>query len=260
MAHFRKHGLPPYSVVMLHGGPGAPGGMFEVANALSQRLGILEPLQTGLSITEQISELHAIVLENCTGPVKLVGHSWGAWLVYLFAACYPSLAEKLILIGAGAFNLEYNNDIMKIRLSRLPEKQKSEAVILSALVKEGKASDSDFRRFGELMSTADSYDSIPGKKEVQSFYPEVYNAVWAEAEKLRKSGELLDLGSKIICPVTAIHGNYDPHPSSGVKEPLQKVLHNFKFVLLEKCGHYPWKERYARDDFYSILEKELGSG
>jgi len=32
---------------------------------------------------------------------------------------------------------------------------------------------------------------------------------------------------------------------------------NFRFILLEKCGHEPWKEKYARDKFYEILKKEI---
>lgn len=259
MAQFRKHGLPPYGVVMLHGGPGAPGGMYEVAHTLSQYIGIIEPLQTGLSVSDQLSDLHHIIMDNCPAPVKLVGHSWGAWLACLFAAYYPALTEKIILIGAGSFKKDYSNDIMKIRLDRLHEKKKSEAMILSALVKEGKASNANFRRFGELMSEADSYDPLPEKQEVQAFYPEVFNAVWPEAEKLRKSGELTTLGHNIMCPVMAIHGGFDPHPASGVKEPLQKTVRNFRFVLLKKCGHYPWRERYAREEFYRILTEELGS-
>jgi len=70
---------------------------------------------------------------------------------------------------------------------------------------------------------------------------------------LRRSNRLLELGRKIRCPVVAIHGDYDPHPAAGVKEPLSRVLRDFRFVLLENCGHYPWRERLARDEFYSVL-------
>jgi len=32
---------------------------------------------------------------------------------------------------------------------------------------------------------------------------------------------------------------------------------NYRFILLEKCGHEPWQEKYARDKFYEILKKEI---
>ena len=242
---------------MLHGGPGAPGGMVQPAHTLSAKMGVLEPFQTRSTIQGQITGLYETIVKHSHTPVKLVGHSWGAWVAYLFAVQYPAITEKIIMIGAGSFDAQYNANIMEVRLGRLPEKENSEALILSALVKEGKASDSDFRRFGELMAKADSFECSEENTEKLKLYPEVYNSVWKEAEKMRKSGELLALGENIICPVVAIHGLYDPHPAEGVEKPLQRVLHDFRFIGLDKCGHYPWKERYAKDIFYEILEKEL---
>ncbi|MBN2272864.1 MAG: alpha/beta hydrolase [Bacteroidales bacterium] len=245
---------------MLHGGPGAPGDILLPAVALSAKAGVFEPLLTQLSITGQIDALHEMILNHCHPPVKLAGHSWGAWLAYLYAAYHVDTAEKTILIGAGSFDIQYNVDLMKIRLNRLSEKEKSEAMILSALVGQGEASDSDFRRFGELMSKADSYDCEERKDSSIKFFPEVYNAVWKEADELRHSGELLTLGEKINCPVIAIHGIDDPHPVDGVEKPLKKVLHDFRCIRIEKCGHYPWREKYAKALFYQILERELGIG
>jgi pimeloyl-ACP methyl ester carboxylesterase len=57
--------------------------------------------------------------------------------------------------------------------------------------------------------------------------------------------------------VIAIHGDYDPHPAEGVQKPLSSVLRDFRFVLLEKCGHTPWLERQARESFYHILKEEI---
>ena len=55
----------------------------------------------------------------------------------------------------------------------------------------------------------------------------------------------------------AIHGNYDPHAAEGVREPLARVLADFRFVLLERCGHLPWIERQAREEFYRLLSDAL---
>jgi len=243
---------------MLHGGPGAPGSMQEPAVNLASQAGILEPLLTHPSITGQLAGLYETIMKHGHPPVILVGHSWGAWLAFLFAANYPALAKKLILIGAGSFEPQYNANLVKIRSNRLSEKENDEATILSALVNQGIASDSDFRRYGELMTKADSYDCDAVEKGALKFYPEVYHSVWKEAEKIRKRGELLAMGSKIACPVVAIHGMDDPHPSEGVEKPLRKVLQDFRFTALEKCGHYPWRERHAKVRFYEILAKEFG--
>ena len=80
-----------------------------------------------------------------------------------------------------------------------------------------------------------------------------------DAEALRTSGELLALGKRIDCPVVAIHGDYDPHPADGIRKPLSSVLEDFRFILLDNCGHYPWNERQARDAFYEVLRDELST-
>ena len=74
---------------------------------------------------------------------------------------------------------------------------------------------------------------------------------------LRQSGQLLQHGTRITCPVVAIHGDYDPHPIAGVQKPLSRVLQNFRCTLLEHCGHKPWIEKHARAAFYRILTQEL---
>ena len=144
-------------------------------------------------------------------------------------------------------------------MSRLNEEERIEALNLIEKISESATNDKDkpMTRLGELFSKADSYEHLPGSSEALEFSEEINRRVWAEAEKMRINGELLELGKKINCPVVAIHGDYDPHFAEGVKEPLTRVLKDFRFILLEKCGHEPWLERYARDEFYRILKREV---
>ena len=85
----------------------------------------------------------------------------------------------------------------------------------------------------------------------------MYHAVWESAAALRRSGELLKMANLIQCPVTAIHGDYDPHPAEGVRDPLSAVISGFKFILLTQCGHTPWLEKHAQKAFYQALKAEL---
>jgi len=39
--------------------------------------------------------------------------------------------------------------------------------------------------------------------------------------------------------------------------PLSAALKSFQFILLKNCGHMPWIERKARNEFYVILKEEL---
>jgi pimeloyl-ACP methyl ester carboxylesterase len=109
------------------------------------------------------------------------------------------------------------------------------------------------------MIKADSFDLLPSDNAEMEFYPVVFYKVWEEAAQLRKSGKLIEYAKNISCPVVALHGIYDSHPAAGVKDPLSSALKNFRFILLEKCGHYPWKEKYAKDILYKIFYKEMGS-
>ena len=259
MYNFRCYGNPPYKVLLLHGGPGGAGEMAPVARELSEKTGIIEALQTENSIEGQVKELNTCIENKGNSPVKLVGHSWGAWLAWIYAATYPKIIEKLILVSSASFHEKYNLKILSKRKNRLSENEQIELAHFSALLNSQEyMEDIDlFKRIGELFTKADSYDLLPENESIIDFRPDIYRSIWKEAEILRGNGELLNYGTKIKCPVVVIHGKNDPHPYLGVKEPLSKVLKNFKIFKLQNCGHYPWRERYARERFYEILEVEL---
>jgi len=259
MDNLRKYGSPPFTTAVIHGGPGAPGEMAPVARELSSVTGVLEPLQTTVSLEEQVQELHDVLQESGDLPVILIGWSWGAWLSFILAASYPKLVKKLTLIASGPFEEEYAVDITETRLSRLDKEDRAEAHSLLEVLDDLTPGDKNtaFARLGKLISKADSYNLMPYEDEALEYQFDVFLKVWGQASQLRVSGELLELGKEIQCPVVAIHGDHDPHPYRGVEEPLSRVLKDFRFILLENCGHRPWFEKSARDEFYNILKKEL---
>ncbi|MFC2123651.1 alpha/beta fold hydrolase [Bacteroidota bacterium] len=222
---------------------------------------MLEPFQTRKSVSGQIDELFIFIQDQTKVPVILIGHSWGAWLAFIFTAKYPELVNKLILISAGAFEERYNADIMNVRMNHLSATDRAEVKNLLRTLG-GQENDDDrgiFMKFGRLMAKADSYHPILEEDEVIEFQPDIFNAVWKEASEMRKSGVLIKTGTKIKCKTIAIHGDYDPHPVTGVLVPLSRIMDNFEFYELKKCGHYPWNEKYARDEFYKILDLEISN-
>lgn len=86
---------------------------------------------------------------------------------------------------------------------------------------------------------------------------EIYQSVWREAARLRDTNELINCADKIACPIVVFHGEFDPHPIDGVEKPLSERVENTKIVRLPKCGHTPWKEVFAKDEFYRLLRDEL---
>ncbi len=258
-----KHGIPPYTVAVIHGGPGAAGSMAPVARELSRTMGILEPLQTASSVDGQVAELHDQLEKHASLPVTLIGHSWGAWLSLIFAARHPSFVKKLILVGSGPLEEKYASKIAEIRESRLDKGDNLKLRALEDALNGPGVIDKDevFALFGKLIEKADTYDALPdaGDDEKIVYREDINRSVWSEAAQLRRSGKLLDLAKTIGCPVIAVHGDYDPHPAEGVEKPLRQSVMDFRLILLKGCGHEPWKERLARERFYSILLEELRS-
>ncbi len=259
MNNLRKYGAYLFRTVLIHGGPGAAGEMAPVARELSHNMGVLEPLQTEYTIDGQLVEIKYTLEKHADLPVTLIGYSWGSWLSFIFASQYPEFVGKLVLVSSGPFEQKYADKIMEIRLSRIDESERLKFdSIFNDLDKPNiQERNTSFAKLGKLISKADTYDPIEYTDENIIYSYDIYKNVWKQAEKLRKSGRLLKYADNIKCPVIAIHGDYDPHPYEGVKEPLSKYIKDFRFVLLEKCGHKPWIEKYAKDKFYEILKREF---
>jgi pimeloyl-ACP methyl ester carboxylesterase len=266
----RRYGSSPFSVAVIHGGPGAGGEMNAVARELGAGRGILEPLQTAHSLQTQVEELKGLLQECADLPVTLIGFSWGAWLSFILAARYPTMVKRLVLVGSGPFQEKYAPRIMQTRLSRLSEKERIQIRSIFAILDDTSSNECENKnralsRMDELFSRTDAFDPIDtiecqSRDSDYSIMPcqtDIYQSVWKEASHLRQTGELLQLGKKILCPVVALHGDWDPHPAKGVSEPLQATLKSFQFTLLENCGHKPWIEKRAKDKFYSILEEVI---
>ncbi len=264
MENIRTYGNTPFQVVAVHGGPGAAGEVAPIARKLGETRGVLEPIQTAKTLDGQVEELRLAVQRNATKPVALIGHSWGAWLACIVTARYPELVRKLLLVSSGPFEEKYAPLIAENRLKRLNREEQEEYLQLVDMLNKAEAQDSaaSLSRLGELTDKTDAYEPVempedPATAHLIDDPGEIYRGVWSQAARLRQTGELLRLAQAITCPVVAIHGDSDPHPAEGVQEPLATALKDFRMIILEQCGHTPWRERYAMDRFYEILEEEL---
>jgi pimeloyl-ACP methyl ester carboxylesterase len=217
-------------------------------------------MQTAASVGGQVSELTTHIERQSDPPVILIGHSWGAWLAALVAAEHPALVRKLILVGSGAFEEKYVPMLRARRMERLTSAERMEFESLAQRLNKPDPPRGALTRLGELAARTDVADPV----EVEAApYPtptdgqSIYASVWPEAAALRRDGQLLHAVCRVACPVVAIHGDYDPTPIEGVREPLQRCGIEFRIVVLERCGHEPWRERHAAETFYAFLEDEL---
>lgn len=254
--HGRVHGSPPYRRVVVHGGPGAPGS----AQGLARMVGdCLEPFQAAASVDGQVTELAEMIADVASPPVVLIGHSWGAMLSLLTAASRPDLVEKVVLVCSGGFTADSYRLTRETRISRLSTEQAGRANELQTALRSmtGEEAATALEEYYGLFASADAYDTDPDAlPDEATFEKETHEAVWGEAIALRDSGELIERVLRVKTPVVAIHGSYDPHPVSEVATPLSK-LSSFKMVVIDKCGHEPWKERQAKAAFQEALAAEL---
>ncbi len=258
-ANPRTYGAGPFRVAAIHGGPGAPGEMAPVARELARQCGVLEPLQTQMSVSGQVEELRTLLESHAPLPVTLIGYSWGAWLSCLCAAQHPELVEKLILVSSAPFEEEYAADMQMTRFARLSAEEREEVRAMMEAMKDPAQRDKDalLVRFGALFTKADACDPVTLESEGSDVSWDIHQSVWKEAAQWRSSGRLLACVETIRCPVVAIHGDHDPHPAEGVRAPLSEVLKDFRLILLKRCGHKPWIERQVAEEFYDILRREL---
>jgi len=253
----RLYGNAPYQAVLVHGGPGAIGSLKGFAWELSERaqIGVIEALQSQYTIGELIDELHEQISENCKGKITVIGHSWGAWLAALFAERYPEMTDKLVLIGSGPLEDKYVSEIGRRRLQNLSEE---DGAVFERLVS-NQATDEDMKRIPKVFDRADNYCLIDREAHsADRTDSEMHNKVWSEAAKLRSSGELLAAFRRIQCRMYLLQGDIDPHPADGVIVPLRENGIRCESYVLEKCGHSPFMEKYAREEFYRILTGILG--
>lgn len=247
------HGKAPYKTVLVHGGPGAAGSLKYCAEELSKLTGkgIIEALQSQYSIAGLIDELYSQIIEYCQEKPTLIGHSWGSWLSVLFAEKYPKICENIILVGCPPLEDKYVKEISLRRLRNLSE---NESRIYQRMT-ENAAADEDMKKISGILEKSDNYDLESREKLTAGKADnEIYNRIWKEASRLRTSGELLSAFKNIQSKLFLIHGVCDPHPVEGVIKPLEENGIPCKTYILEKCGHSPFMEKYAKDKFYDILQ------
>ncbi|MDD4816482.1 MAG: alpha/beta hydrolase [Victivallaceae bacterium] len=223
-------------LVLIHGGPGAPGSMDDLASMLP---GAAAPRQTKYSIAELTAELAG----QFDGAKVLLGHSWGAWLAVLFTAAHPEKVKSLILVGTPPLDERFVPLIAAARAAKAGPRFNE---LLKAIDKNPQL----LSELGKMCEASDNYSPIAPAPSI-AVNGAMYDAVWNEAAKLRASGEISAAFAALTRPVAFIHGADDPHPFSGVAGSVPAA----RLFLLGRCGHSPWREKFARNRFQKILEE-----
>ncbi len=256
----REYGTSGSYVVLLHGGPGAPGYMVPVARELVASFRILEPFQRGsgkerLTVARHIADLHKLIKSHCGKEhPAIAGHSWGAMLALAYAAEHPDSVASIVLIGCGTFDEAARARMQAIRKERMDEKL---LYRIEHLAEEFPDPDQRLAVLGQIFRKIDSYDLLAADDDLQRCDAVAHEETWQDMMRLQEEGVYPAAFSKISVPVIMMHGDFDPHPGLLIRASLKAYLPGLEYCQFKHCGHYPWLERQAHQQFYAILRKWL---
>lgn len=258
MIEVRHYGAAGPGVVLLHGGPGAPGYMAPIARRLASSFRVLEPFQrpsggAPLTVRTHIEDLHA-VLDAAGEPVLLVGSSWGAMLALTFAAEHPRFAAGIVLIGCGTFDAASRERYEQTVRSRTSAEVQAQIDALSATVV---SEDDRLIAKSALLKSAYSHDLTTTDLEFERVDARSNRETWNDMLRLQEAGVYPQAFSVIHAPVLMLHGSWDPHPGTAIRDSLLPFLPQLEYREWPDCGHYPWLERRVHDEFYAMLESWL---
>ena len=257
----RRYGTEGPVIIVLHGGPGAPGSAEELAMGISDMFSVIEPWQRksgvadSLTVAGHVSDLHEVVQAVREGKQQpaLVGESWGAMLALAYAAEYPSEAGAIVLIGCGTFDKNSRSVGVKIREERISEhiaKHPEFADDLNLNLKD---------RILKWHEMTDTYRAV--SSPIQSgnieFDEKGFTETWKDMLRCQENGLYPAAFSRIISPVLMLHGAYDPHPGKMIRDRVKLHVPQLEYHEFEKCGHQPSMETFAREEFFSVIHNWL---
>lgn len=260
----REYGTSGPLIIVLHGGPGAPGSAGALARGLADSFRVHEPFQRGstgpdgkdtgevLTVARHVADLDDLVTELGAGAggerPALVGHSWGAMLALAYAAAHPGRVAALALVGCGTFDESARERLRAICDERMDEALRRR---FRALDQECPDPDTRLRMRSDLLMPLYSYDAA-GDDEDEPCDERAHRETWADMMRLEAEGVYPAAFAAIDAPVLMLHGAFDPHPGGLIRASLEPHLRELEYHEWECCGHYPWRERAVRDDFFAV--------
>ena len=256
MKHYGPNGR---TVVVVHGGPGAPGGASLLAQALADPLHVLEPWQRmssdiPLTVAQHIEDLANVISHEIPGEnPALVGESWGAMLALAFTSAHPDRISALALVGCGTFDRKARARLESTLAERTTEELQEQLAQLATRVADENERAAQAHALSDHLYT---YSRAVGEPIIRLDL-KGHTETWSDMVRLQESGVYPAAFTTITCPVLMLHGSYDPHPGEFIRDGLQKFIPHLEYTELDRCGHSPWIEEHGRDRFLSVLRSWL---
>jgi pimeloyl-ACP methyl ester carboxylesterase len=179
----------------------------------------------------------------------LVGSSWGAMLALVFAAEIPAPAESLVLVGCGTFDPVARARFRELRRAR------TTPALQRRLDRADELEDPAERLAARVrvMHLVYSHDVADDDAEPGGVDTQANRETWDDMLRLQAEGVYPAGFRRIRAPVLMLHGSEDPHPGRMILDSLRPHVTDLTYHEWPECGHYPWLERAASEDFYDRL-------
>ena len=254
----REYGSGAETMVAIHGGPAAAGDLEPLARRLGERWRVLEPYQRGsggglLTVAVHVQDLHDLIRERCgEQPPVLIGHSWGAMLALAYAAAHPDTSRALVLVGCGTFSVAARAEFEARLEARLTPADRAALAKIDEM-----KTDADRRlgALGRLMTRVYGHDIDEPANEPEAIDAQAHRQTWHDMIRLQREGVYPAAFRAITCPVLMLHGDADPHPGPRTRDDIRPYVPQLEYRELARCGHSPWLERQARDEFFAVISK-----
>ncbi len=260
MEHIRRYGSTGPEVIVLHGGPGAPGYMAPVARALSDAWQVFEPWQRRsggepLTVATHVTDVYELIVAECgASRPALVGSSWGAMLALACAAAHPDAVGPLVLIGMGTFD-----PAARAEMNHRLDLRKDAAVNdhIAHLCHTIGDVDARLAAIGTALLPAYTHDPVSTDLELGPCDERGRVETWNDMLRLQDNGTYPAAFAAITTPVLMLHGTVDPHPGAMIRDSIAPYVPHLEYHEWQQCGHYPWLERAVCKQFFEILRSWL---
>jgi len=252
------------TIILLHGGPGVPDDMTEIADALKAKFRVITFEQRGLGQSEclkcdytmeaYISDIDAIADFFKLDKFHLFGHSWGGVYAQIYAMEKPEKLASLFLCSPGSGT----NTTWKKTEKEVMRFNKSHST-------SGEWLKMGWNSFMGMMGSNKAYRKL--FKQVLQNYHKNYDVEFSDIQQLeavnarpinKTRKQILKykpLGkfSNVPFPVQITYGDHDIYGTSS-----REVIERFpmaKVDTIKNSGHIPWKHnillfKTLLNDFY----------
>ena len=170
--------------------------------------------RTGYTMEDSVADLAGLLDElKITGPVHLVGNSYGGTIALDFAVFYPERVASIVLIEAH-FNVEGWAEQIAAERARVAD-------VVAEMGEENLQA--WIRRFGRKVVRM--MDALTDLANHTSFYPDLTQARPIPADRLRA----------LTCPIRAVYGEHSDVPD--YERQLHDLLPHASVTVVPDVGH-----------------------